>query len=254
MIIVYKHTSPSEKSYIGITKFSIEKRLSRHVTYALSGSKYKFHQAIVKYGIENFTSEILESCDDFEKASIREKYYIKLFNTFKNGYNMTEGGYGRPIGWKHSEETKQKLRNRIVTEETRKKLSDSLTGLQTWNKGKKLLDDQKKNYGHKRTEETKNKLSEMRLGSTLSDETKLKISIASTGTNNGMFGKRHTEESREKIKNSQQNRIWIKNEGIGISKRILKSTLSEFLNDGWSLGMIKRSACLTELVSLTNNK
>jgi hypothetical protein len=31
MHIVYKHTSPSGKSYIGITTFSIEKRFEQHI-------------------------------------------------------------------------------------------------------------------------------------------------------------------------------------------------------------------------------
>ena len=116
-------------------------------------------KAIQKYGKENFTKEILErNISDFDLLCEREKYYIKLYDTKINGYNMTDGGLGslgyepteehrnnmslslagqsHPLyGKSLSEETKRKIsekaklrKGRPVTEETRKKISASLKG------------------------------------------------------------------------------------------------------------------------------
>ena len=83
-----------------------------------------FGQAIVKFGWENFTHEILEyGIKGLKKADELERKYIKEMNTiYPNGYNSEDGGvHGtttpgrvkrepRPlIGWHHSEETKQKM-------------------------------------------------------------------------------------------------------------------------------------------------
>lgn len=46
-----------------------------------------------KYGIENFSFEIIEECKK-EELNDKEKYWINYFNTFFNGYNLTTGGQG----------------------------------------------------------------------------------------------------------------------------------------------------------------
>lgn len=46
-----------------------------------------------KYGVENFTIEEIEKTDNPED---RERYWIEYFGSFKNGYNATIGGDGRP--------------------------------------------------------------------------------------------------------------------------------------------------------------
>lgn len=90
MGIIYKYTSPSGKSYIGQT---MKKRKEREGN---NGSNYKgcsaFYKAIEKYGLENFSYEILEECEN-ELLDEKESYYIKLYNTkVPNGYNIREGG------------------------------------------------------------------------------------------------------------------------------------------------------------------
>lgn len=46
-----------------------------------------------KYGIENFIIEEVEQTDSPED---RERYWIEYYGSFKNGYNATLGGDGRP--------------------------------------------------------------------------------------------------------------------------------------------------------------
>ena len=51
----------------------------------------KIHKAMRKYGRDKFYLEVLEQCDK-ELLNEREKYWIAFYNSFRNGYNSTEGG------------------------------------------------------------------------------------------------------------------------------------------------------------------
>lgn len=52
------------------------------------------YQAIRKYGVENFSFEVLEECD-ISLLDEKEVYYINLYNSYKEGYNATLGGQGK---------------------------------------------------------------------------------------------------------------------------------------------------------------
>ena len=93
MIGIYKITNLiNNKSYIGLSTH-IEDRWNYHKSpYNWQREQNKtLYQAIIKYGIENFNFEILEECSP-EQLSEKEKYYIKKYDTYNNGYNMTAGG------------------------------------------------------------------------------------------------------------------------------------------------------------------
>lgn len=111
-MIIYKHTCKvTGKSYIGLTKYSMEFRLNGHITCARNGSPYKFHKAIAEYGIEQFESEILEECvTDVETLCELERYWIAFYDTYRNGYNMTEGGQTAPPSTKDQIEKMVKTR------------------------------------------------------------------------------------------------------------------------------------------------
>lgn len=84
------------KKYIGKTSFSIERRFKQHINDSTkSCEKRPLYSAIRKYGKENFSIYALEETTD-EKACEREIFWIKEFNTVKNGYNATIGGDGKP--------------------------------------------------------------------------------------------------------------------------------------------------------------
>lgn len=51
------------------------------------------YRAFIKYGIENFTFEVVEECKR-NKLDSREQYWIKKLKSYSNGYNMTKGGQG----------------------------------------------------------------------------------------------------------------------------------------------------------------
>lgn len=87
--IVYKHTSPSGKVYIGITSNSIYRRWR-------NGYGYKectfFYRAILKYGWENIKHEILYSNLPLEEACQKEKELIRYYKDLKISYNNSNGG------------------------------------------------------------------------------------------------------------------------------------------------------------------
>lgn len=81
-------------SYIG-QSINIYKRWREHRSAAFNqnSSDYNMiiYQAIRKHGLENFDFIILEECPA-EQLNEREVYWIAYFNSYKNGYNATEGG------------------------------------------------------------------------------------------------------------------------------------------------------------------
>lgn len=60
--------------------------------------------------------------------------------------------------------------------------------------------------GRNHSEETKDKIRNIRLGSKASPETKAKLSDLRSGQNNSMYDKTHTEESKEKMRQAWQRR------------------------------------------------
>lgn len=112
--IVYKHTSPSKKCYIGITCQQPIKRFGvngKNYLYNKTHTKHPyFYNAIMKYGWDNFQHEILYKDLDELQAKIMEISLIRFYKKTNQSYNATQGGDG------------------VVTNRA------------PWNKGKKLPD------------------------------------------------------------------------------------------------------------------
>lgn len=90
---IYKITNTiNGKVYIGQTKQTIEQRFIQHKSHARTGqSHHKLARALRKYGDENFIIELVEVCD-YEMLNERERYWINIFNSIENGYNILLGG------------------------------------------------------------------------------------------------------------------------------------------------------------------
>ena len=111
----------------------------------------------------------------------------------------------------HSEETKRFLSKRVISKETRKKMS-------VVKKGKKLSKEHSRKialantgekhhmYGKHHSEETRRKIGEGNTGKTQTEEAKQKISEANKGEKNAFFGKTHTEESKKKQSDKMRGR------------------------------------------------
>ena len=85
--------------YIG-QSINIEKRWQDHKREARTEGfpqyNYTIHQAFRKYGLDNFSFEILEECEQ-SLLNEKERFWISFYDSYKNGYNETEGGDGGPI-------------------------------------------------------------------------------------------------------------------------------------------------------------
>ena len=91
---IYKITNTiNGKSYIGQTIQNVKERFYQHCATKCSKavSNMAIHRAIKKYGKSNFTVEVIEEIDS-TNLNDRERYWIKYYNSYNNGYNSTKGG------------------------------------------------------------------------------------------------------------------------------------------------------------------
>ena len=97
MKAIYKITNKiNNKCYIGQSNNPMQ-RWKRHKYHATSSDdigKSAIHDALRKYGIDNFEFSILGWFEDYNE---KEKYYIQYYNSLApNGYNIVEGGEDPP--------------------------------------------------------------------------------------------------------------------------------------------------------------
>lgn len=162
---VYKHTTPNGKVYIGITAQNPSRRWR-------SGEGYKhnahFYSAIVKYGWDAITHEILSEGLTKDQACEIEKEMILQTKSYDRecGYNQTFGGEA----YEFTEDVKERMRQ---------------SHPRSW-------------LGRHHTEGTKAKIKQANAGKVFSEEHKAKIKENHSHCKS-FEGKRHTEESKRKI-------------------------------------------------------
>lgn len=103
---IYKTTNNiNNKIYIGQHKGT-----DFDNTYYGSG-KY-LHNAISKYGIENFNVSVVEFCETKDELNLRERFWIKHYNSQDAtiGYNISSGGDGGDTFTNQPEQIKQQIR------------------------------------------------------------------------------------------------------------------------------------------------
>ncbi|MES2395808.1 MAG: NUMOD3 domain-containing DNA-binding protein [Bacteroidota bacterium] len=168
---IYKITSPSGKIYIGqsvnvLLRWNSYKSLHCH-------KQRHLHSSLKKYGSDKHKFELVCQCSREELDNL-ESYYIELYQTFNSefGLNLQEGG-----------------RTHIASEETRRKMSESMKG-------------NKNGLGKKHSEESKIKMSKARKGIPMTEnhkqklrdakstpESKAKMRLAYLGNKNGCKNK-----------------------------------------------------------------
>ncbi|MEQ1706122.1 MAG: NUMOD3 domain-containing DNA-binding protein, partial [Rickettsiales bacterium] len=195
--VVYKHTSPKGKGYVGITN-NYDRRCKQHQNK--NGCRL-FYRAVKKYGWDNFTHEILENGLTLSEANTFERLHIEQYKTLApNGYNLMTGGDVST----HCEETRAKLseankgkvysqetiakmkesgRRKVITPEHRMKLNQSL-------------------WGRVHSNETRGKISNANKGKRLGENHHC---FGRTGEKHPMFGK--------KLNDSQKNHLSIELKG-----------------------------------------
>lgn len=223
---VYSITSPSGKVYIGSSS-NIEKRWKQYKVLSCINQP-KLYRSLLKHGVDKhiFKIEIQCSIEElYEWEHHYSSYYksiekglncqvpgfgeIKPITSKETLLKISNSKIGNKnwLGRKHSPETKAKIgiahKGKVVSDETRRKtslyaknrpesvkekISSSLKGRVTWNKGRKM------------SAETKRKLSEAHKGKVLSDEHKASIS-------KGGKGRKHSDESRLKLSISNRGQV-----------------------------------------------
>ena len=91
---IYKITNKiNGKSYIGQTIQNVKERFYQHCATKCSQAilNMVIHKAINKYGKSNFTIEVIEEVES-TNLNDRERYWIKYYDSYSNGYNSTKGG------------------------------------------------------------------------------------------------------------------------------------------------------------------
>jgi group I intron endonuclease len=158
------------KQYVGLTK-DIKRRWNQHAS--ANGSAPALHAAIKKYGKEGFVLSHICDAFDFEAACDFERMLIQQHNTKSpHGYNLTDGGEG-VVGRPMTDEEK----------EIRRKASTAFAASLS-------PEDRSKKFGGAK-------------GRKWTPEQIKQISESNKGKN---FGKKPSEEARQKMSAAQKAR------------------------------------------------
>lgn len=202
--IIYCHTNKINNwKYIGQTKTSLNKRWRNGEGYKPKGyiNPKGFYQAILDYGWDNFTHEILEENLSISEVDEREKYWINYYHTWVDdplckGYNLKQGGQGSLLDKKSRDKISNALKGHSVSQELKQKLSNST---------KKLWEDleYRKNIIKSIQERNKDseyikKISNAHKGKFPSEKTKQKMSLAQKNLSQEIKDKR-IEAQKKKI-------------------------------------------------------
>ena len=183
---IYQITNIVDKQktiYIGST-INLKRRWKEHCNKLRRDIHDNPHlqHAWNKYGENAFEYGVLEYLGNSEELHLAEQFWMDIYRLEgRKLYNCGLVARSPRLGRKHSEETKQKMsatgKGRIVTEETRQKLRD-------------------REY----TKATRRKMSDgAKTRPPISEKTRQRLREVTGGRNNGMWGRHHTKETRQKI-------------------------------------------------------
>jgi group I intron endonuclease len=174
---IYRFTNNlNGKMYIGSSS-NLSSRFRKHFNLnylSQHKNELSISRAMIKYGYDNFSLEILEFCD-VSNLLKREQFYLDLLEPV---YNIAKLA-GSNLGFKHSTESRDKISKALKgslllrslklgtthSEETKKLMSISRSG------------ERNPHYGKPHTEVSKDLIRKSRIGKTHSKETRLALSL-----------------------------------------------------------------------------
>lgn len=215
----------NHKMYIGMTN-NYKKRTEHHL-YELRHNKHhskKLQRAYNKYGEDNFEFCVLLEVNKMEGLELKEKEFIKKYDTYKNGYNCSEGGEKLP-NYVIPETTRQAVieRNKRtkpmlgkhLSKETKEKISKANKGKNNGMYGKKLTLEQKRKISLKSKESWKNNYNERYTkiaNMNKSEKRRKEVSIQMSGENNfkSKLKEKDVIEIRKRYNNGEKPRFILK--------------------------------------------
>ena len=204
---IYKLTNKeSGKVYIGQSKH-LKRRMNEHKRCEKSndkkGSQSVVRRAIKKYSFDAFDFEIILYCQEGEYMDMMETKLIQFYDCLvPKGYNVRDGGNKIFMSEEGRKRVSKANSGRIVSEETRLKLSESgkehyLNNPRSdeWNQKLSIA-----LTGKKKTDETKSKMSEHRKEFIKNNPDSVK----------NMLGKKHSDETKQKMRDAHMKRKELK--------------------------------------------
>jgi len=159
---IYKITNPKGSIYVG-QSMHIERRFRGYKKLTNCKGQTKLYNSLVKYGTINHTYEVIELCE-VQMLNERERFWQEHFNSVNEGLNCFL--------------TKTDTQKKVLSEETKKIMSQKASGVNNHFYGKKH-----------------------------SEESKLKISERSSGENNPNYGGKFKNDEwlmKQRISNSKK--------------------------------------------------
>lgn len=183
---IYKTTNlVTQKIYVG------QKKSQKFLANKYLGSGIKLKSSIQKYGEDSFNVELLEWCYDENQLNSQEVYWIEKLDAMNPdiGYNLMSGGY--------------RCRGIVLSEETKKILSEKAKGRPGWNKGLTKETDERVAISGLKMAATRRQNGTFNnpWNKGLTKETSSALQIVSqktSGVKNGMYGKHLTDEQKSK--------------------------------------------------------
>lgn len=159
--VIYCYTNKiNNKVYIGQTIQQLKKRHQNHINDSKNEKRKgnyntHFHASLRKYGIENFSLEIIHFGKTLDELNYFEIFFIKKYKSLNKemGYNSASGGSN---GWSCANKTEEEMNE--IYEKQRKRMS----GENNPNYGKK--GEEHPFYGKHHTDECKKRQSELMKG------------------------------------------------------------------------------------------
>lgn len=210
---IYKITNNiNGKIYVGMNSTSND-------NYMGSGSI--LNTAKKKYGLENFTKEILEdNIKTIEELVIKEVYWINKLNSRNRsiGYNITPGGIGNTGKWNGN----------TLTEDHKNKISNSMIGRKiTWcEKLSKARQNSKKVNDLFKSEEWRKKISNTMTGVSKSREHRDNLSKSikeskahKEATSSKEFKQKCSNWQKNKKRSDEYQKKWLETKQINTLKK-----------------------------------
>jgi group I intron endonuclease len=190
-VIIYRFTNRTNgKVYIGQTVKTLAARKQLHDWAVRNRKGQAVHAAIRKYGWDAFDTEIIYQAKTIDELNAMETFFIILHQSHcpQNGYNRSLGGYKRKnvgqVPWNKGKSGIQKA----------------------WNKGKKMPESFREGCRTRNSANAETAAHARTFIGPHSPERNAKVSKLFSGTGNPFFGKKHSPETRAKMREAKARR------------------------------------------------